>query len=202
MTISRRGPARPDPAQRRSRTLPTRTLLEHADTQDAITTALARIDPAADLREADQNLFAAMEYLWSAIWNAWAHRRRHVRTPWVTVSKLCARKRPALFPVRDSVVCEGLGVHGTKNRPRGNYRQLDWQVFQHLITHPGITTALDELEDRVRDRHGFRCDRYKLRTPDIAYGAGSATSGEGREHATGDVVSRRGASGLTSNHRA
>ena len=47
--------------------------------------------------------------------------------PWVTDSKLCARKRPDLFPVRDSVVCAYLGLID----PKGNY-EVDWQVFLHV----------------------------------------------------------------------
>lgn len=45
--------------------------------------------------------------------------------PWVTASKICARKRPNLFPVRDSVVVKLLGL-------KGNYPD-DWPVFAALV---------------------------------------------------------------------
>jgi Family of unknown function (DUF6308) len=59
--------------------------------------------------------------------------------PWVTASKLCARKRPDLFPVRDNVVCGYLGILRA-----GGY-QVDWQVFRHLIQSREVVSRLDEL---------------------------------------------------------
>lgn len=147
--------------------LPTRSLLEDCETQRAITRTLTKVAPTADLRYADCKLFEAMEALSSAIWSGCADPCVKDPNPWVTVSKLCARKRPGLFPIRDTVVCEGLRLYGTEGRPRGD-RRLDWQVFQHLVAHPDVNASLDSLEDRVRRQHGVRCDQYKLRTLDVA----------------------------------
>jgi hypothetical protein len=147
--------------------LPTRQMLEDGETLSAITAALADVEPEADLRHADCELFEAMENLWTAIWQGCADPWVNDPNPWVTVSKLCARKRPGLFPVRDTVVCEGLRLYGVPGRRRGDHK-LDWQVFQHLISHPDVNTALDSLADRVRREHGVRCDQFQLRTLDVA----------------------------------
>jgi len=42
--------------------------------------------------------------------------------PWVTTSKLCARKRPALFPVRDKPVRDLLARESAPRQP-GNRRR-------------------------------------------------------------------------------
>ena len=55
----------------------------------------------------------------------------------MTASKLCARKRPDLFPVRDKEVCDYLGLTQLRNY------QADWQVFRSLIGDPDITAAID-----------------------------------------------------------
>jgi hypothetical protein len=62
-----------------------------------------------------------------------------VRNPnaWVTASKLCARKRPGLFPVRDRVVCDYLNLSNFSNY------QTDWQVFRALIGDRDIIEAID-----------------------------------------------------------
>ena len=69
--------------------------------------------------------------------------------PWVTASKLCARKRPDLFPVRDNVVCKYLGLI----EPKGNY-EVDWQVFRHVIQDNAIRRRLDEIVDEAAARPG------------------------------------------------
>lgn len=58
--------------------------------------------------------------------------------PWVTASKLCARKRPDLFPVRDRVVCKYLGILSLNDRAR------DWFVFRHLIRDSAVKRCLEE----------------------------------------------------------
>ncbi|WP_371708456.1 DUF6308 family protein [Nesterenkonia sp. NBAIMH1] len=46
---------------------------------------------------------------------------------WVTASKVTARKRPKLFPVRDSEVCKLLGMQDLGDR------ENDWCVFRELM---------------------------------------------------------------------
>jgi len=132
-----------------------------------VVTALADIEAEADLAYADRRLFAAKEELWQAVYRACQDPWVEDSNPWVTAAKLCARKRPGLFPVRDSVVCEGLGLYGTPARRRDD-RRVDWQVFAYLISDPEITVAIDELSSRVHYGHGVRCDQWRLRTLDAA----------------------------------
>jgi hypothetical protein len=70
---------------------------------------------------------------------------------WVLSSKVCARKRPLLFPVRDSKVCIYLAP---KKRMGGKTGQLGWfsrdvQVFAHLITHPDVRGWLVEVREQL-----------------------------------------------------
>lgn len=70
---------------------------------------------------------------------------------WVLSSKICARKRPLLFPVRDSKVC----IYLAKNkRMGGKSDQLGWfsrdiQVFAHLITDPLVCAQLSEVREQL-----------------------------------------------------
>lgn len=54
---------------------------------------------------------------------------------WVTASKLCARKRPQLIPVRDSVLVADLGL------PNRDYRS-DWLIMGAVMDDPDIRTGL------------------------------------------------------------
>jgi hypothetical protein len=56
---------------------------------------------------------------------------------WVTASKICARKRPRLFPVRDSVIVAGLGLSG-------QYPE-DWPVFAAVLRDERVTAPLRSL---------------------------------------------------------
>jgi len=63
---------------------------------------------------------------------------------------LTARKRPDLFPVRDSVVCGYLGLD--KGRKQ-NY-EVDWQVFRRLLQDDGVRSQLDAVVDEAARRPG------------------------------------------------
>ena len=69
--------------------------------------------------------------------------------PWVTTSKLTARERADLFPVRDSVVSKVLGLSGRKQ----NF-EVDWQVHRSLLQDEGIRSRLDLVLDDAADRDG------------------------------------------------
>lgn len=70
---------------------------------------------------------------------------------WVTAAKLCARKRPLLFPVRDNLVCRYLGggrpLKSGDGWP-GDF-SVDIQVYAYLITHPDVVGALADLRARL-----------------------------------------------------
>lgn len=85
---------------------------------------------------------------------------------WVLASKLCARKRPRLFPVRDSKVCAYLADNPSLGGGQG---QLGWfrrdlQVFAYLIGHPEIRERLDAVRHAMPDTHPI--DREELRLLD------------------------------------
>lgn len=65
---------------------------------------------------------------------------------WVTASKICARKRPDLFPVRDNVVLDLLGL--PKTYP------VDWPAYQTLIGDDDVIGALDESLRAADGRRG------------------------------------------------
>jgi hypothetical protein len=56
---------------------------------------------------------------------------------WVTASKLCARKRPALIPVRDSVIAEGLGLPGK------DFRE-DWLIIGKVLEDTHLREQLQD----------------------------------------------------------
>jgi hypothetical protein len=107
--------------------------------------------------------------------------------PWVTASKLCSRKRPGTFPVRDNAVCERLGLIG-KGRPPGDHR-VDYLVFQHVLNNHEIIRAIDDLEDRVR-RAGQRPDQHRVKILDAALWTHAArgTRRRGRRRSINDPV--------------
>jgi hypothetical protein len=80
--------------------------------------------------------------------------------PWVTASKLYARKRPALFPVRDKLVRDLLDL--TRHT---NY-EVDWQIFRAIMADSDITSALRDLAEKARDG-AVHLDTYPLRWLDV-----------------------------------
>ncbi|GAA2158531.1 hypothetical protein FHX52_2395 [Humibacillus xanthopallidus] len=105
---------------------------------DAIRAALAAL-PDGPLELVDREGLEAMEVLYLHVKKNLAKATAKNSNPWVVASKLCARKRPDLFPVRDKVVCRLLDV-----QQAGSYR-VDWLVFQHLIADPDLRQAVDEV---------------------------------------------------------
>ncbi|WP_255632945.1 DUF6308 family protein [Actinotalea sp. Marseille-Q4924] len=114
--------------------------------------------------------FLAMERLYLAVRDALSEPGVKSRNQWVTASKLCARKRYDLFPVRDSVVCTYLGLIPSKGKGRGNY-QIDYQVYRALIGNREVIERIDDLVDRLRDGvpgREVRLDGGRLRLLDAA----------------------------------
>lgn len=108
-----------------------RRLLEPGEHRQSVLAALASPDlpVSADLLTAPEATFDAAESLYLAMRDALG------RKPWVTASKLCARKRPSFFPVRDSVVTElVLGL--------GKSYLVDWQVYRHFLADADLMGEL------------------------------------------------------------
>jgi hypothetical protein len=147
--------------------LVTRRLLDDPAIRAGIDEALAALPTDVDLADADLATFEAMEALAQVVHAACCNPWVSNPNPWVTSAKLCSRKRPRLFPVRDSVVCKGLGLYRTPTRRLGD-RRVDWQVFVYLIGDPDISQQLARLTSRVERTHGVRCDSVPLRVLDVA----------------------------------
>jgi hypothetical protein len=121
--------------------------------------------PDCDLADAGIPALAAMEALYVAVKQALSADTLKNPNAWVTASKLCARKRPDLFPVRDSEVCDYLGL-----TPWRNY-QVDWQIFRSLIGDPDIITAIDVMSKAIVAAAAGRrlqADQSRLRLLDAA----------------------------------
>ena len=84
---------------------------------------------------------------------------------WVTASKIVARKRPSLFPVRDRQVTTLLGTRKQKRY------FTDWVVFRHLMMDTQITSDLERIADSLRSRpeqESFLFETEPLRLLDVA----------------------------------
>lgn len=89
---------------------------------------------------------------------------------WVVASKICARKRPMLFPVRDKQVCTYLGnnrLTGDKPGRLGSFGR-DIQVFAYLSTHKDVRNWIKTARDEVLEQHPtWTVDWSDLRVLDI-----------------------------------
>jgi hypothetical protein len=154
-----------------------RRLLDDGPAREALLAALRalRCDRLEDVAADD---LAAMSRFYETVK---AHLSRPgVAAPnrWVTASKLCARKRPALFPVRDGVVCRYLGLAGAS----ASY-QVDWLVFRALVTDPAVLAAVDRAVEATRAEAAGRhlvFDTVPLRLLDAALWTYAVAEGRSR----------------------
>ena len=139
----------------------------------------------ADLAMAESDQLLAMAELHRALKQALSPAGVQKPNPWVTASKLCARKRPDLFPVRDNVVCKYLGLID----PKGNY-EVDWQVFRHVIQDNAIRRRLDEIVDEAAGRPGVDVGHpnRRLRHLDVVLWMHARGSGAGTAAASADLA--------------
>ena len=119
----------------------------------------------ADLGLADDDTLRAMAQLHEASKRALALTSSRRANPWVTASKLCARKRPDLFPVRDEVVCTLLELSG----PKQDY-QVDWQVFRRIVQDAELQKRLDAVVSEASSRENVNIGHpnRRLRHLDVA----------------------------------
>nr|WP_246400410.1 DUF6308 family protein [Jiangella mangrovi] len=117
-----------------------RQLLQGGPHRNDVLKALRAVPVETHLADADDTVLDAAEHLHLQLKNALGGNK------WVAASKLCARKRPRLFPVRDSLVTRALlGV--------GQDRRVDWLVYQHLMTDDEVQGLLREVtrESAIRE---------------------------------------------------
>lgn len=117
----------------------------------------------------------------------------HDSIHWVFAAKLCARKRPELFPVRDTLVCRYLADRPLKsgNGWPGDL-SIDIQVFAYLMSHPKIPQALGRLRTELS---GLDVDLADLRFLDCALWM-AAKFGDPSADASSPADVQRGTPGL------
>lgn len=141
-----------------------RRLIEPSPDRLAVLDALSVL-PEKDLAEADVKTLLAMERFYLAVKGAVRDRWASRSNRWVLASKLCARKRPDLFPVRDRRVCNLLDL------TRHNDFRFDWVAFRSLIQNHAVNEAIDALVGAVptvTDHADSRLDTCRLRLLDVA----------------------------------
>lgn len=144
--------------------LAVRRFLEDEATQAALSNLLRAL-PQRKLQDTTEADFTAMASVYDLVKESLARAGTKTSNPWVTASKLVARKRPDLFPVRDSVVCSYLGIDKLR------YYAKDWYVYRQLMKSPDVADKLEELPSRIHEASGSReltLDAEPLRLLDAA----------------------------------
>jgi hypothetical protein len=143
----------------------TRQLLDDGSTRRRILTALRAL-PTTDLADAGPDTWAAMGELYEAVKAGPSAKHARTPNPWVTASKLCARKRPDLFPVRDRGRLRLPRADPPPERPPG---LAGLPVPDH--TDRQVGDAIDAATDEARGQlHGssVTLDKCRLRLLDVA----------------------------------
>lgn len=142
----------------------TRRMVQDGPARTAILDRLRAV-PIVDLNVATDDDLEALGHFYDEVKIHLGGRDTKASNQWVTASKVCARKRPYLFPVRDSVVSGVLGL------TRLSSYKIDLQVFRHLIGDPGVIAACDAAVDAAHEVAGDRrlvIDNDRLRVLDAA----------------------------------
>lgn len=141
-----------------------RCILHDGATRDILLRKLRDV-PDGELGGAGIPELTAMAELYEEVKRALSADTVKNPNAWVTASKLCARKRPDMFPVRDRKVCDFLGLRRFKNY------QVEWQVFRNLMRDQDIIAAIDVMakatEEVVVGRR-LQLDDSRLRLLDAA----------------------------------
>ncbi len=163
-----------------------RLLLEMTATNRALRHLLTEdvLPLDADLAVAGEDALLAMAGLHEATKGALSPSHVKNGNRWVTASKLCARKRPDLFPVRDSVVCGLLELSGKHH----NY-QVDWQAYRAIIQNDEVRRRIDAVVDAASSREGVNIGHpnRRLRHLDVALWMHARRGGTREPAASGDV---------------
>ncbi len=136
-----------------------RLFLDSGPERDRLNSLLAAIPPHCELADVEPFTYWAMNQLYAEV------KGKLGKDPWVSASKVCARKRPRLFPVRDKRVRMLLGLY------RHRDYTIDWQVFSHVMRQPDVVDRLAELKDEAEaeheHEHNISLDPYPLRHLDV-----------------------------------
>lgn len=162
-----------------------RRLLEPGRLRTAIHRHLRRLPTDLPLTDLEDGTLDAMYDLYSELREVGSSEGRESNW-WVFASKLCARKRPELFPVRDALVCgllSGGKVLGGADGRLGWFAN-DLQVFAHLISNEDIRTRLRSLQSDLDGESGVRADGSLLRLLDAALWTYAKENGVGSDCAS------------------
>jgi hypothetical protein len=149
-----------------------RLLLDDSAVRADVSRQLSNIDPTlpiTDLEHGEGGAAKTLQRMYEL------HRRFRTllegdSNRWVFAAKLCARKRPRLFPVRDNLVCEYLA----SGRPLksgdgwpGDF-SVDIQLYANLATTREVRSGLSRLWAELTGKRGVRLDAADLRLLDSA----------------------------------
>lgn len=145
----------------------TRRLLDDGPLRTEVLETLATVPTDVTLADATASTLEAMAIFYEATRRAMREPRAKASDPWVTTTKLTARKRPHLIPVRDTLVRKVLGLARLRD-----YR-VEWLVLRDLVNDPVVTSALAAAVGRAQDagrRQGrsMAFDTSVLRLLDVA----------------------------------
>ena len=146
-----------------------RALMNPGHLHARVLSGLHHLPPALPIAEVTPAHLVHMENLYSSIRSMLPPLGKRETNQWVLASKMCARKRPLLFPVRDSKVCTYLAQNkrmGSKPGQLGAFTR-DIQVFAYLVTHPLVLQRLEEVRTDLYDQQpGWSFDWCDLRLLD------------------------------------
>jgi hypothetical protein len=144
-----------------------RCLLDAGSTRDQATELLNALPPTLTITASLDA--TALEQMWKLhdLFRTLLTTDTKDSNHWVFAAKLCARKRPNLFPVRDSQVCGYLSGWKPLGAGPGRLGRFsnDIQAFAYLITYDAITGRLAELRETAADAR-LRVDDKPLRLLD------------------------------------
>jgi hypothetical protein len=128
------------------------TLLEVCASADGVRNLLQRdekrtivLDALADVQEDDELATAPAGTLKAAAKFYETTKKCLGANPWVIASKLCARKRPKLIPVRDTIVVAELGLTNRDFR-------TDWLVYRSLLRDQDIANGLASVQKAADEK--------------------------------------------------
>ncbi|MFF5180693.1 DUF6308 family protein [Micromonospora sp. NPDC000316] len=141
-----------------------RRVLDDDRHRDALQRSLAAVPGNVCLADADASTLTRASALYEDFKRALARPGSTRSDPWVTASKLSARKRPRLIPVRDKEVRNVLHI------PRGSDFRYDWLIHRGLMRDATIVELLGEATARAVTPDGMRVtiSDSTLRVLDVA----------------------------------
>ena len=143
-----------------------RRLLTPGVTRTNVTRQLRRLPSTLPNTEISDEILLTMEELQNTLRTFMSEDANR----WVFASKMCARKRPMHFPVRDELVCTYLADDRGLGRGEGKLGRFrrDIQVFAYLMSSQAIKQRLSELYRELQSRTSGSVDIQDLRVLDAA----------------------------------